>query len=306
MKILTCFYLISILLCYTRAQEWCPPGAHWIYQLCAYPANYEYRDLLYEKDTIIDDIPCKKISATYTSRSTNTTTLVSTYHSGTLPPFFTYEQNDSVYIFYDNQFRLVYDFNLQVGETFIYHNWQGFSGDYDMIVESTDLMILNEDTLKSYVAKVSDDSTNFYEPLIVVENIGAINNYFFPYIYSYLFEESVGLACYEDDNIGLYNSYDEPTCDYIFVPVGLDDNMTTTMGLSPNPVVDVLNIFNVKNAGLQTIKIYNVYGHLIHKIDHLSGNQNAQMDVSDLPEGMYIIELNYGNMQSICNRFIKQ
>ncbi len=77
----------------------------------------------------------------------------------------------------------------------------------------------------------------------------------------------------------------------------LNDNFT----MYPNPVHNVLMLNNISNVN--TINIYSISGKLISRISN-SGN-NAQIDVSNLPAGMYLIMMDTDKGSS-AKRFIKK
>ena len=76
--------------------KWFPIGATWCYKFNGHPYT---RQAVYtvEKDTVVDGIVCQII------RSENSIDIV-------------YEENGRVYYYYNNKFRKIYDFNVNVGD----------------------------------------------------------------------------------------------------------------------------------------------------------------------------------------------
>ncbi|MFK7781677.1 T9SS type A sorting domain-containing protein [Psychroserpens sp.] len=83
-----------------------------------------------------------------------------------------------------------------------------------------------------------------------------------------------------------------------------DFNLGQNLKLYPNPSNDILNI-DVKNgSGRLDYQVYDVLGKLVIS-DSIQNSSNTAIDVSNLDNGLYLINLSYGN-QSETKRFIKQ
>jgi hypothetical protein len=76
-------------------------------------------------------------------------------------------------------------------------------------------------------------------------------------------------------------------------PVGVEDYQSNTSVIYPNPAQDVLFIQNISSG---VVAIYDAGGRLVTK-KQITGNQ---IEISDLPAGLYILELNEGKY-----RFVK-
>ncbi len=93
----------------------------------------------------------------------------------------------------------------------------------------------------------------------------------------------------------------------------LSENMVTTLSnynfdddilLFPNPATGQINIRMQKYGKPEKIIIYNIYGKKIKEYGLLYGLHNFTINISDLPNGVYIVQLH--NNQSIrLSRFIK-
>jgi len=93
-----------------QSQNWFPIGATWYYnyrEQQIFPA-IGYTKYTVIKDTVVDSKPSKLIIQE-TVR----------YNGDTLPTNFIIvrEENSKVYYYYNNTFRLMYDFTLNVGDT---------------------------------------------------------------------------------------------------------------------------------------------------------------------------------------------
>lgn len=69
----------------------------------------------------------------------------------------------------------------------------------------------------------------------------------------------------------------------------------------PNPVADELIISSNKTDNIVTI--YNISGK---KVLHQKFNKNVELQVSDLPEGMYLVKVKQGNGNIVTKQIIKQ
>lgn len=74
-----------------------------------------------------------------------------------------------------------------------------------------------------------------------------------------------------------------------------DDENLVVLGMYPNPVNDKLLIqYYLYETGNMTIRVYDVYGRIINSLNlnhALPGLQYAQLNMSQLPKGNYLVEL---------------
>ena len=73
---------------------------------------------------------------------------------------------------------------------------------------------------------------------------------------------------------------------------GLDETSSLDVAFFPNPVHDKVTFRNVR--GKQTVKIYALDGKLI-KATQIDDNQTV--DVSTLPQGLYLVNVNYNTFK---------
>lgn len=73
---------------------------------------------------------------------------------------------------------------------------------------------------------------------------------------------------------------------------GLDETSSLDVAFFPNPVHDKVTFRNVR--GKQTVKIYALDGRLI-KATQIDDNQTV--DVSTLPQGLYLVNVNYNTFK---------
>jgi hypothetical protein len=85
-----------------------------------------------------------------------------------------------------------------------------------------------------------------------------------------------------------------------------EESPFNSIRIYPNPVKDVLTIANFQNVDLKTIEIYNILGNLVVQVNtkDLSFNNNLQLNVSDLNEGLYLTKLIAKDDQSKTQKLI--
>lgn len=79
------------------------------------------------------------------------------------------------------------------------------------------------------------------------------------------------------------------------------ESENTDFSIYPNPTSEILNVSFPDKLNIQQLQIFNSMGILLKEI---SVNQTQQIDVSDLPAGLYIVQ--YKNHPELSGKFIKQ
>lgn len=128
----------------SHCQKWVSPTSEWEYtNIYGLPESIDYIKLTYEKDTILLNKSCKKVKNwTYT--------------------FFTYEQNDTAFVFLDGQFRASYYFNANVNDTLTfyitkrYNLCQGIDSNRRGKVDSITFVSFNAQPLKKWHVSMID------------------------------------------------------------------------------------------------------------------------------------------------------
>jgi len=95
-------------------------------------------------------------------------------------------------------------------------------------------------------------------------------------------------------NLKTYNSFGcftDSTVEIVYATVGAKElELSKRTLLYPNPVSDIVNLkYNSQNTNPATVNIYNLVGALV-KSETVSNN-NYQLNVSDISNGVYIIEI---------------
>lgn len=73
----------------------------------------------------------------------------------------------------------------------------------------------------------------------------------------------------------------------------VDENEIAALKVYPNPTKDS---FTVKGSGMKAVRLYNLLGQQVRMVD-AQGNDEARLDVGDLPQALYVLEVitDHGN-----------
>lgn len=310
MKNLLLLFFLSLSFC-SLAQNWCPQGAEWTYNFYSM-SGFGYEKAIYEKDTILKNRSCKKLSAKR---------VVPIYPFGpgfpptgidtvSRPAIYTYAQNDTVFFYYKQSFRPAYFFNAQVGDTLQAINFLGFDACdtvIQQVVDSSGIMQINNETLRFYVARHINFTNQILYPerVTIVEKIGAVDNYTLPHFTCVTDNEEHTLRCYKDDNFNLYQTNLLTDCDYLYTSLSniLDEDILS-VEVMPNPSTLLLNIRS-KHQIIEAISLFNLNGQLqVVELIH-QGNKEHQLNVSNLSPGIYFANIRLENGRNITKRIIK-
>ena len=264
------FLLLILLLVVNSAncQYFAPVGAKWFYNTDPFmsPSYIGYHLFEAEKDTILSGLNCTKIVHS------------SHYSLGTdynyLPEFVRYE-NKRVYYYKYNQFRLLYDFNLELGDTLHFFNPEASAWDADTMTHlAVDTIIQVEQNgvkYKTYYFK-DDPFAKWYLRNGVAELIGG-TYWLFPSLTIGIDSEPGGLRCYQDSAVYINLSPGDSTaCDYTWTnPIfsGTEElSLDIGFKIYPNPISSVSRfVFPNPKEQNHFLLIYNSLGQCIKQLE---------------------------------------
>lgn len=287
-----------------QGQVWIDTGATWHYKKEGlFPA---FDKIEYIGDTIIQGRSCQKLQvSSYQFDYPEWGGGLSSTH---ISMEFTYASGDTVFYLVDDEFYTLYNFGAQVGDT------------WELGVDTNELMCG-----PSFVEVIGTGATEIngelYEWISVmtlpnssVGFDGKIYKRFGPAgDYQYLFPTPRNcdpdiiveffhytMTCFEDDSFPLYNTSDLD-CEYLLhVGVSEIEHQESTVSLFPNPASDLLWIkMQGRYANISHAAISDTRGRLI-KTEYQS-----EIDISDLPQGMYIIRIVFDNETVFTEKFLK-
>ena len=91
----------------------------------------------------------------------------------------------------------------------------------------------------------------------------------------------------------IYSYYyiDDVSVIYCDVDAGLNETAIKDFTIAPNPASDKVEISFSNSNGLKTISVFSADGKLMKKITIISGDTKINIDVSDLSNGVYFLEV---------------
>lgn len=277
------------------SQSWCDPGANWKYNFMTFGIE-GYTEINYVGDTLIAGQQAQKLDKH---------TFAYNYISLQLEDFnqgmdITYEDNGVVYVRFENAWDTLYNFNAGIGDS-----WKIPKRPYTtncalenyFTVIATGIKTINTIPLKYLVLDASPGDI-FTDT--IVEKIGFINSYLYPVNFCDSvtdLSEGDAFRCYSDDNFLTYKPHYSEVCDFI---VNIDElQHPDNLKIIPNPSSNIFSIEGIENeSGLFELK--NASGKFIR-----TGKLNQAIDVSDLPDGFYIISISTDQGQRSL-RFVKE
>ncbi|MBS1593476.1 MAG: T9SS type A sorting domain-containing protein [Bacteroidetes bacterium] len=279
----------------TVGQDWVHQGSIWKYSYSEM-SGMGYVTYRYEKDTLLSNESCHKLSSTNYSA----VALGPTYHYDTSSDaLFTYSRNDSVF-FYDQihgAWRATYFFNVHTGDSIVIPNasWFGVDSQLHAVVDTTGFTMIDTFHLRFYRFHLTDScQMGWYGRGTVIERIGMQDNNITPYWHCVTDDTYYGFCSYEDDSFAIYKPYAH--CDEL--PTGIHDaERDEALKLYPNPASDQV-LIDYPYSGEVTQTITTAGGHIV-----MAGKYSKVTSVASLPDGVYIVTLS-GSDHMLRNKLV--
>jgi len=245
-----------------------------------------------EKEVEIDGKDCSVIYA---------------YKSYKLQPFvkqddslIVWENDNKVYFYQFDDFHLVYDFTLEVGDTLNYFLPTGktFFSPYESEVNDTTVIAatlfieeisevnVNGTILKRFKTDIEFETDGINNVMdYIVENVGSEN-------YQVLGSNQIIVAsgcgpdflCYENDD---FSYPPDIQCEY---PTSTDNIYTDQeINISPNPTNGLLYINNKTTEVINNISVFDMSGKVISQ----TINPENSIDLAYLQHGLYLVKLTF-------------
>jgi hypothetical protein len=299
--------LIAFMFVFTgslKAQtEFAPVGAEWYYNYNNF-GNVGYVKITSESDTIIDNVFCKKLVKSihvYDYVSYNEKKGVFGYEYLT-------QINDSVMIYSDGEFKKLYDFSAEIGDTLLIpglghyeeftHGTAVVTGKGFMEFEGESLRYIDlkhlEDTPWQFSCYHNYD--NGYNTARICEKIGNISGYLLPEKYFIVDDDEGGaLRCYSDNETSITFSKEE--CDYVPQKDDVDEiSASDIIKIYPNPATTNVEVSYTLPEGMTsaTLVMTNTLGVNVKTV-HLDGNNGkTTLSLEELPSGIYFYTIRCG------------
>lgn len=246
------------------------------------------------------------------------------------------EENNMIYVFEKDTFQLLMDFNLTVGDT-LYHRYTNNGFNINSIFNFQCQCISITD--KEIVSVIKEDT------IIEVDGLSLKQLKFTSYLWddtiltkvmSQSFTERLGgaywndesnsgwdfvmgimggppgvcllgsccndvLLCYQDADITYDFSEDSMNCEYTSLPPAPDQNVHIYLHTSADG-----NILNIENNSvrhvIKQVNILDMNGREIYSFN----NKTAAIDISALPQGIYLCQINLDNHEIVSRKFIRK
>jgi hypothetical protein len=212
------------------------------------------------------------------------------------PASYRYIRKDSgkVYLFQSfcsNPEILLYDFNLNINDTF----QQQYSYCYgiDYIVDTTYSITLINNDVRKFIMLVPLDTNWGYDTIRWIEDIGDIKRGFFPqcdfeggHSHFICHKENGELLWLDTLNQTIVN------CDSItqIIATGLtnENQANPDLFVFPNPAKDFINIQSNFSGKLYTIIVYDISSRVLLKKDFVT---NDEINIFDFSKGLYFYQI---------------
>jgi hypothetical protein len=200
-----------------------------------------------------------------------------------------YELNRRVYMYHLQlgQFTLLYDFNLNAGEHYIFHP-QNAADSFYVVVDS-----ISTDTINGNIKKSQYVHTQYISGMLsysfngkIIEGIGSVGC-LYPQIAS-CSPSTDGLRCYQDNVLGFYDTHLAPACDTVYVTFDKVEEINRMMlvRVAPNPFSEKTTLhFDKNNLTEGSISIYDLTGRIVRE-EKFIGN-SIVIERNNLESGVY-------------------
>ncbi|MDR2972445.1 MAG: T9SS type A sorting domain-containing protein [Bacteroidales bacterium] len=212
---------------------------------------------------------------------------------------------------YESRELLIYDFNLDIGDTIVYPVFAYFNiahlGDLQVsfyypetdgkcfiyVVKDKDVITLENGEIRNthivdkYWYNNENNRHSFVEPLKWVEGLGALGGEGFltPFYFPYLQETPLFLRCICQNHSMLYGG-NNSDC---FLQV--NEKINRLFNIYPQPTIGDLTIENTQLL-IVNVEIYDVYGRK-QKTENKreKGERELVLDIAHLPNGLYFVKV---------------
>lgn len=252
-----------------------------------FPGSIFKEQFLMEGDTSFNNTTYKKIYLCDYSPSITNKTFYGGIREDSLQKVYFFLDSNQYFNSFSNsllKYRkeyLLYDFSLNIGDTFRVVNFQ----DTNLVLNNIDSILISNHYRKRW---------EFYNPLnatskIWVEGIGDLNGLFFPF-QSHGVEIYHTLVCYEDTNVFWHDPRLQGS-DCFSISINENEQNLKMVKFYPNPTTAKLNIelTKVPEAFIE-VELYDIAGRMIRN-NHFSNQMDFSIDISDLQKGVYILNM---------------
>ena len=293
------FFLICLIYCLilqTNAQtEFAPIGAEWHYTYArgGQDPNRYLNSIISEKDTIIEGNRCRILRQYY-----NNSNIAS-------EKYIIKQKNGKVYHYYQDQFYLLFDFDVEVNDTIRISFIGQRIGDNLFLPDTVislrykiESITTNAHNLKEFVAEVLDEDLlelpkyimrNWLYTYRYTERIGNEVVFLpFSFIYPETANHHYSLRCYSDSDIAYISdwwNYQSLPCNYS-INSGIDTLNDENVKIYPNPFNDNVFVFTKDE---RNIEIIDISGKVVYSSELLNGMN--EISTTHFLKGIYLVKI---------------
>jgi len=198
-----------------------------------------------------------------------------------------------VYELIDDTDYLLYDFALNVGDTFTVEPAGSWSWSRDLVVTTVDSIVLMDQTKRKRLIFSCMDGTG---EIVWVEGIGDLRG-LLSVKSSCIFDINESLLCFSEQGEVLYQNSSAPDC---WETTSTEYIERKKVNIHPNPTSDNLNISGMNHTEAIRYTIYSAAGVKMD-VGEIRGNN---IPVHTLSPGVYVLEL-HTEYQKVTKRFVK-
>jgi len=259
-----------------NAQDFAAPGTTWTFSDPEATGYHSYPRAIYSvADTVVNGHPSHLV--------------IGNCMCGGATGNYLYELNRRVYIFNImlGQFTLLYDFNLNAGEHYIFHP-ENPADSFYVVVDSTGMDTINGQLRKTQFVHTQDISQSVHYDFYgkIIEGIGS-TGCLYPQ-FGGCDPGTYGLRCYQDAILGFYDTHLAPTCDTVYLTFDKVEEIKRMLlvRVAPNPFSERTTLqFDINNMAQGTIAISDITGRIV-KEESFWGN-SIVIERSNLESGIY-------------------
>ncbi|OAV43774.1 T9SS type A sorting domain-containing protein [Lewinella sp. 4G2] len=272
-----------------QSESWTHLQNQYFYSFDGGGQSFEPFSLTVDRDTMINDTACVVM-------------VPSEANYEFLADIIIYAEGDIVYRYADGQFWKLYDFSLDVGDTYdVYVPEEtaltGFPTFISVRVDSVELRApIRKDSVRAqYLNTFAGNTTIFRWYGWSVEFLGNIETYFVPFS-----EVSCdngcpnGQVCYNMPQVGAAQGDHGSPCDTLGASVNYQ-NVSSEMKVSPNPIgsnrrVTVTLTSNLATRPNARLSVIDGSGRVVQAYEPVIGDKELTLNLSGLAQGIYYLE----------------
>jgi len=210
--------------------------------------------------------------------------------------FYRTDDSGKVYVSYFGNENLVYDYSIEVNDSFPLNN--GFDNIYLVVDKIDSIQLENGEKRKQLSMRCSFDETpeHAWGYSHWIEGLGGLSGVYDIDIQECVADGSVpNTLCLSRNDTLLYDNPSYDSC--WLVTTATVNSKPEIIFIFPNPANDQIQVSGIEHHG--QVIIYNLTGEILYQ-----GKDNP-IDVHAFPSGMYILEVNRKGHYSTFGKFLK-